>query len=396
MGFCTADQLAILQKVVIRLQNTNKYVNPNVASSQCNLCKGVLSRARMLLDDPLAEAKIEGFVIAEICPLVTSIDDNKCRLLVKLFVPSLLHLLRSGMDPMLVCESLHLCVKESVSTQTVTPVPTPTLPRHEIDLPPFLMKQPSNGGSALRTEVVGELSFCQMCDVLLKVVRKRGAAFTTKPAVVTAMREVCMVFPDHIAHRCDQLVNAHGGELALAHFRHASSMSDTTCPLSACRRSLSDSNSLLFEPLEASRTTPRPTRDNSISCAFCKRLIKEAEDYLRRNHTEQELENYLISWCQSAPQQYRDECVSLIRQYLPYIIDALVMEADPSTICSGLHLCATEVYSKLLGRRRCTWGPSYWCSSVFNAHSCYAVEHCQKNVWLGPKPPRRNKPAINI
>jgi saposin len=37
--------------------------------------------------------------------------------------------------------------------------------------------------------------------------------------------------------------------------------------------------------------------------------------------------------------------------------------------------------SALLGKEKCTYGPTYWCSSIQNAKSCGAVKHCIKAVW---------------
>ncbi|XP_076272653.1 prosaposin-like [Rhynchophorus ferrugineus] len=35
----------------------------------------------------------------------------------------------------------------------------------------------------------------------------------------------------------------------------------------------------------------------------------------------------------------------------------------------------------VLGAKKCTWGPAYWCDSKENAEECGAVEHCQSKVW---------------
>lgn len=35
----------------------------------------------------------------------------------------------------------------------------------------------------------------------------------------------------------------------------------------------------------------------------------------------------------------------------------------------------------LLGARKCTYGPSYWCSSLEAAKECSALKHCIKNKW---------------
>jgi len=35
----------------------------------------------------------------------------------------------------------------------------------------------------------------------------------------------------------------------------------------------------------------------------------------------------------------------------------------------------------LLGSRKCTYGPSYWCSNIHHAKECNAVQHCMTTVW---------------
>lgn len=48
----------------------------------------------------------------------------------------------------------------------------------------------------------------------------------------------------------------------------------------------------------------------------------------------------------------------------------------------GLVLLATCVAgSPLLGSKKCTWGPSYWCSHISHAKECGAVQHCMTTVW---------------
>ncbi|CAO1430462.1 unnamed protein product [Diamesa serratosioi] len=39
------------------------------------------------------------------------------------------------------------------------------------------------------------------------------------------------------------------------------------------------------------------------------------------------------------------------------------------------------IKSDLLGKKECTYGPSFWCSNIINAKGCNAVKHCIKAVW---------------
>lgn len=48
----------------------------------------------------------------------------------------------------------------------------------------------------------------------------------------------------------------------------------------------------------------------------------------------------------------------------------------------------------MLGQKRCTWGPAYWCSSFTNTRECGAIEHCSTRVWSQQSIER--KPNDNI
>lgn len=42
--------------------------------------------------------------------------------------------------------------------------------------------------------------------------------------------------------------------------------------------------------------------------------------------------------------------------------------------------------ASLLGQDKCTWGPSYWCSSLVAASQCQAYEHCLDTTWKNKVP----------
>jgi saposin len=50
-----------------------------------------------------------------------------------------------------------------------------------------------------------------------------------------------------------------------------------------------------------------------------------------------------------------------------------------------MSICSIESTSEKppvnLGQRRCTWGPSYWCSSLSNTRECNSIDHCSDQIW---------------
>ena len=35
----------------------------------------------------------------------------------------------------------------------------------------------------------------------------------------------------------------------------------------------------------------------------------------------------------------------------------------------------------LLGKEKCTYGPSYWCENIPQAAQCNAFSHCKQTIW---------------
>lgn len=56
-----------------------------------------------------------------------------------------------------------------------------------------------------------------------------------------------------------------------------------------------------------------------------------------------------------------------------------------ATLCRLMSACTNELITEkppvILGQNRCTWGPSYWCSSLSKSRECNSVEHCSNQIW---------------
>ncbi|CAL4060457.1 unnamed protein product, partial [Meganyctiphanes norvegica] len=59
-------------------------------------------------------------------------------------------------------------------------------------------------------------------------------------------------------------------------------------------------------------------------------------------------------------------------------------------------VCFVYVDGSLLGARQCTYGPSYWCTSLKNAKECNAVKHCIQTVWEKKQLPEDNDDICKI
>ncbi|XP_014668064.1 PREDICTED: proactivator polypeptide-like [Priapulus caudatus] len=54
-----------------------------------------------------------------------------------------------------------------------------------------------------------------------------------------------------------------------------------------------------------------------------------------------------------------------------------------------LCLAASTTATPLLGEKKCTWGPAYWCQHLWSARECGAIEHCAQRVWMLQETPQQ-------
>ncbi|KAG7155148.1 Prosaposin-like 2 [Homarus americanus] len=59
-------------------------------------------------------------------------------------------------------------------------------------------------------------------------------------------------------------------------------------------------------------------------------------------------------------------------------------------------VCVLSGEGSLVGTKKCTYGPAYWCDSLYNAKECNAVTHCIQTVWEKQTLPEDNDDICTI
>ncbi|XP_031441187.1 prosaposin-like [Clupea harengus] len=123
---------------------------------------------------------------------------------------------------------------------------------------------------------------------------------------------------------------------------------------------------------------------SNLQCKFCVYLIELLEKLLPKEKTETAIAHMLERVCNMVPSAYRDQCEAFIEQYSKKLIELLLEESPPHTICTLIHLCKgmeTPITGYHMSGYACT-ASSYRCQNLLTAVECGAVEFCQKYVWV--------------
>ncbi|XP_054258859.1 prosaposin isoform X2 [Macrosteles quadrilineatus] len=93
-----------------------------------------------------------------------------------------------------------------------------------------------------------------------------------------------------------------------------------------------------------------PAPDNGEICDTCKKMVAEARDQLRSNETQEDIKLVLEGSCMILIpiKPIAKECVRLVDQSIPELIEAISSQMNPQMVCSVAGLCNSVAMEKML------------------------------------------------
>ncbi|XP_076227036.1 prosaposin isoform X2 [Nomia melanderi] len=89
--------------------------------------------------------------------------------------------------------------------------------------------------------------------------------------------------------------------------------------------------------------------DNDSVCNVCKDMVQQARDQLESNQTQQDLKAVFEGSCKLIHlKPIVKECVSIVDQFIPELVETLASQMNPSVVCSVAGLCNSAHIDKLL------------------------------------------------
>lgn len=98
---------------------------------------------------------------------------------------------------------------------------------------------------------------------------------------------------------------------------------------------------------------------NQAYCDVCKLIAQELDSLISDKSVQKQVEEALDQVCSKLPDQYQQECKSLVEEYYQYIVQIIITELSPNTLCNSLGLCTSSASS--LMRRLAIKAPSKTC-----------------------------------
>ncbi|XP_008281683.1 prosaposin isoform X2 [Stegastes partitus] len=372
--WCQNVKTASLCGAVTHCQQ-NVWNKPQMKTVPCDLCKEILIVVEQILKDNATEAEVLGY-LEKACQLIPDQGlTAECKEMVDNYYPIIMGIITGELeDPAVVCGAMGLCQSQQaamakVHTQeqlTSNEIPQIDLSQKVapflLNVPELLYPQESLKEEAPKEETQKQESdvVCQDCIKFLtdaQAEAKANSTFIT--SLIANIENQCDLLGPSLSAMCKQYVGEYG-ELVIEQLM--SMQPKDLCAHAGFCAAMKKSIPML--KLEAAKTVPAAkvfpaaklfpaTKVDSASdksksmvrvrdsptCAICEFVMKQLESMLQDETTEEEVIHAVEKVCTLLPSTLTAQCKDLIETYGQAIIELLVQQADPKTICTVLALC---------------------------------------------------------
>ncbi|XP_031434822.1 prosaposin isoform X2 [Clupea harengus] len=374
----------------------NVWNKPQMKSVPCDLCKEVLTVVEQLLKDNATEAEILSYV-EKACTLIPDEGlSDKCKELVDSYYPILIGIIKGELeDPSVACGAMGLCSSvQAALAKAQSELLSNEIPQMDLSqrAAPFLLNVPqllypqapkteAPKTEAPKTEAPKEENgdVCEDCVKFLTDTQEQAKSNATfVNALIEQIEAQCDLLGPGLSDMCKQYVSqyaplvvqqlmsmqpkdicARAGfcQSAVESFPMetlvaAKAVKSTPMEILVAAKAVKSIPAVMMipamkmvpatkveEPAVDKAATKMVRARDSPQCAICEFVMKEVEDMLQDHATEEAVMGAIEKVCLVLPKTLSAQCKDLIETYGQAIIDLLVQEADPKTVCALLGLC---------------------------------------------------------
>ncbi|XP_033835794.1 prosaposin [Periophthalmus magnuspinnatus] len=345
----------------------NVWNKPQLKTVPCDLCKEVAIVVEQILKDNATEGEILGY-LEKACQLIP--DEGltaQCKEIVDSYYPILIGIITGELsDPGVVCGAMGLCRSEEAAlaeVQAKERLQSNEIPQVDLsqavsplllNIPQLLYPQesPKKETSKQDNDLV--------CDDCIKFITDAQAAIKSNSSYVDSMiakiEQQCDLLGPGLSDMCkqyisqyaplvvEQLLSMDPKELCCdAGFCSSMKKSVPMLGLLPAMTKPAAKSIPAFKMVPATKVEGNKrmirVRD-SPTCAICEFVMKQLEAMLEDETTEEEVIQAVEKVCTMLPSSLTAQCQDLIETYGKAIIELLVQQADPKTVCTVLALCS--------------------------------------------------------
>ncbi|XP_041866997.1 prosaposin isoform X2 [Melanotaenia boesemani] len=384
--WCQNVKTASLCGAVPHCQQT-VWSKPQMKSVPCDLCKEVLMVVEQLLKDNATQAEVLQY-LEKACQLIPDQGlTEECKEIVDSYYPILIGIITGELeDPSVVCGAMGICKSQQeflAKVQAKEQLVSNEIPQIDLShqVAPFLLNVPEllypqenlkQNSPKEETPQQENDDVCQDCIKFLTDAQAEAKANTSFiDSLIQNIEKQCDLLGPGLSDMCKQYVGQYG---AVVVQQLMSMQPKEICILagfcSAMKKSVPMLNLQPAKTISAAKAIPAaklfPATSvdsapkammrvhDSPTCAICEFVMKQLETMIEDQTTEEEVIQAVEKVCTLLPSSLTAQCKDLIETYGQAIIELLVQQADPKTICTVLALCndASRAYVAPLDQSR--------------------------------------------
>ncbi|XP_037127600.1 prosaposin isoform X1 [Syngnathus acus] len=378
--WCQNVKTASLCGAVTHCQQ-NVWNKPQMKSVPCNLCKEVVMVVSQVLKDNATQTEVIGY-LEKACQLIPEQGlSDECKEMVDDYYPIVIAIIMGELeDPGVACGAIGLCRSQQMAlAKFQDQLLSNEIP--QIDLSksasPFLLNVPGllypQEKPKQETPVKGSSDVCQDCIKFMtdaQAQQKENSSFVN--SLIAKFEEDCDKMGPGVSDMCKQYISMYGSLVLQKVFATDQDPKECCSIVGFCSAGVESTPMLKLQAadilpaaktvpalslvpatkVESTKTKPMVRVRDSAYCAICEFVMKELESMLEDQTTEEQVIESVEKVCNYLPQTLTSECKDLIETYGQAIIELLVQQADPKTICTVLALCkdATRAFVPALDK----------------------------------------------
>ncbi|KAL7646629.1 UNVERIFIED_CONTAM: hypothetical protein RMT77_001880 [Armadillidium vulgare] len=328
----------------------------------CVLCEFVMTELDQILEDKNNSESIKK-AVDQVCYQLPKSIRKQCVAFVNIYVDQIIDLLVHDFTPAQICAQLGLCPGNKIS-----PLPAP----EEAQLPArrLFVNLPTAVTYEKRGKKVKQSPQCILCEFIIAKLDALLINGATAKEIEEAVDTVCDLLPSTIKDNCLSFMKEYGNsiiEMLVSHIAPKFVCSQ----IQLCRPHI---------PAGLVKATVKFPNDR---CKVCEVLVDWVNDSLTIKDSEDAIVKIFRGVCDQIPGETpKDMCIDMTLKYGTFLPKLLKELKETKLVCQSIKECPLGRPKELLGSKKCTWGPSYWCKSKKHADSCGATQHCIEKVWL--------------
>ncbi|XP_072347983.1 prosaposin isoform X2 [Scyliorhinus torazame] len=273
-----------------------------------------------LLKDNATEEELRGYLQAA-CELLPSPSlTSECNELVDNYLPIILDILKGELEnPEVMCSAMHLCqsLQENLAEKNILSNEIPEVGMSKLT-PPFIANVPLLLYPQQLTKPKGNDDVCLDCTQFITEIQ-------------TAAKDKASVFEELVA-QLKQQCNLGAGLTQLD--------AKEICTMNGfCQKTaIVPMKPLLEAIVNPVQRSPGPVA-SSQGCVICEFAMRQIENLLQQNRTEEMIVNAVEKVCSILPTTVKSECRDFVEQYGQAVVELLAQELDPAFVCTAIGLC---------------------------------------------------------